>query len=235
MDPSIVPFVVMVAVVMFGAVASIVWQQKRTKAAQAWAASVGWQFLGTDPSLANRWQGTPFRIGHARRVSMLMVGRFSGRPAMSFQYTYNTGSGKNETTHTYHVISVALPAYLPYLQLTPEGLGDRIAKTLGGQDLQFESEDFNKAWRVQAGQVKFAHDVLHPRLMERLLRPDARTNVRIEGTDILCWSPGASKLEVIGPRLQVLTAVVDAVPRYVGLDHGFDPGYGPSATGFRPA
>lgn len=214
------------------------WQYKQTKANKAWAAGVGWQYVGTDPTLVNRWRGTPFNSGHSRRVSQLMVGPFQGRAAMSMTYQYTTGSGKEETTYTFHVLSMALPAYLPNLQLTPEGLGARIAKTFGAQDIEFESDDFNRAWRVQAGVQKFAHDVLHPRTMERLLRTDARgLNMRIEGTDILCWSTGRTSTARIAGRLQVLTAVVDAIPRYVWLDHGFDPGYGPqdAGTGRAPA
>lgn len=204
------------------------WQVKQTKANQAWAASVGWRYVGTDPGLADRWHGTPFGIGHSRRVSQLMVGPFRERPAMSFAYRYTTGSGKNQSTYTFHVISMALPAFLPNLQLTHEGVGARIAKAFGSQDIEFESDDFNRAWRVQAGVERFAHDVLHPRAMERLLRPDARgMSIRIEGTDVICWTSGGANVGVIGARLEVLTALVDAIPRYVWLDHGYDPGFGP--------
>ena len=204
------------------------WQITQTKADQAWAASVGWQVLGSDPTLADRWRGTPFGVGHGRRVSRLMAGPFQGRAAMSFAYRYSTGSGKSESTYTFHVIAMALPAYLPNLQLTPENLGDRIAKTFGSQDIEFESDDFNRAWRVQAGVQKFAHDVIHPRTMERLLRADARRlNIRIEGTEVLCWTAGSLRTDVVAQRLQVLKALVDAIPRYVWLDHGYDPGYQP--------
>jgi len=233
---AVMPLLMFVAVPVFIGLA-IWWQIKQTKANQAWAASVGWQYLGTDPTLTERWRGTPFGVGHGRRVSQLMVGPFQGRAAMSFAYRYSTGSGKNESTYTFHVVAMALPAYLPNLQLTPENLGDRIAKTFGLQDIEFESDDFNRAWRVQAGVVKFAHDVLHPRTMERLLRPDAaRLSLRIEGTDMLCWTAGGASCDVIAARLQVLKAVIDAIPRYVWLDHGYDPGYGPdSSSGAPPA
>jgi hypothetical protein len=210
-------------------------QYKRYQANEAWAASVGWLYLGTDQSLANRWRGTPFGTGHDRKVSQLMSGPFQGRAASSFVYRYSTGSGKDESTYTFHVLSMALPAYLPTLQLTPEGLGARIAKTFGAKDIEFESEDFNRAWRVEAGVERFAHDVLHPRTMERLMQADARgLNLRIEATDVLCWTTGDTKTALIGPRLQVLKAVVDAIPRYVWLDHGYDPGYGPGGQGRPP-
>ena len=200
-------------------------QHQRVKAVQAWAARTGWTYMGTDPSLVGRWRGQPFNSGHSRLVSELVVGRFAGRQAISFAYRYTTGSGKNSSTHTFHVVAVPLPAYLPTLELTAEGVGAKLAKALGGQDIEFESEDFNRAWRVEARDAKFAHDVVHPRLMERLLRADARgVSLRVEGTDLLSWSTGAQQLDAIAGRLQVMDALVDAIPRFVWQDHGYDPG-----------
>jgi hypothetical protein len=201
------------------------YQAHRAKRLRAWAAAAGWTFVGADPSFVDRWRGAPFGVGHTRRATEVMVGRYGERPVVSFTYSYRTGGGKNQSTVTYHVLAMALPAYLPTLELTPEGLGAKVAKAFGGQDIQFESEDFNRAWRVEARDLKFAHDVVHPRLMERLLRPDARgVSIRIEGTDVLTWASGATDVTAIAPRLAVLAAVVDAVPRHVWQDHGHDPG-----------
>ena len=212
-------------VVLPAGFALALWQYfHRIKVTQQWAAAVGWQYVGTDPALVNRWHGQPFGVGRSRRVSELVVGRYRGRAASSFRYTYRTGSGKNSSTHTFHVVAVASSAYLPTLELTREGLGARLAKTFGGQDIQFESEDFNRAWRVRADDAKFAHDIVHPRLMERLLRPDAEgVSLRIEGQDILSWASGAPRLDVVAGRVGVLCAILDCVPRYVWLDHGYDP------------
>lgn len=197
---------------------------RRHQVLLAWAHGVGWRLVGSDPSLAHRWRGQPFGTGHARRVTELLAGTFSGRPAISFRYTYETGSGKNRSTITHHVLALALPAYLPTVELTPDGLGAKLAKAFGGQDIQFESEDFNRTWRVTARDDRFAHSFVHPRLIERLLQPDARgLSLRVEGTDLLCWSVGAPQLDTVGPRLQVMSAVVDHVPRFVWLDHGHDP------------
>ena len=239
MEGLLFPFGFFLLVPVF-IVLALYFQHQRVKAIQAWAARTGWTYLGSDPSLVRRWSGQPFNAGHARHASELVTGPFGGRPALSFSYRYKTGSGKNESTHTFHVVAVALPTFLPTLELTPEGFGAKLAKTFGGQDIQFESEDFNRAWRIKAGDGKFAHDVVHPRLMERLLRTDARgMSMRIEGTDLLCWSSGAQQLEAIAGRLQVLCAVVDAIPRYVWQDHGFDPGpasgpRGPGTGDVRP-
>ncbi|GEN80377.1 hypothetical protein [Actinotalea fermentans] len=213
---------VLVPVVVVG---TIWYQVRRNKAVKAWAAASGWTYVGTDPSLVGRWDGEPFNQGHSRRTSEVMVGRWAGRPAVSFTYTYRTGSGKDESTYSFHVLALPLPAYLSTLELTPEDLGSRLAKAFGGQDIQFESEEFNRAWRVRSPNPKFAHDVVHPRLMERLMRADARgVCLRLGGTDILTWSAGQTVPERIAGRLGLMTAVVESVPRFVWQDHGYDPG-----------
>ncbi|MEK8226207.1 hypothetical protein NKG05_09255 [Oerskovia sp. M15] len=114
-----------------------------------------------------------------------------------------------------------LHSSLPVLQLTPEGLGARLAKVFGGQDIQFESEGFNRAWRVESSDLRFAHDVLHPRIMHRLLEPDfARRNLRIEGDAILGWTGGRTVEDNVFPLLSRLVVVADAIPDHVWLDRG---------------
>jgi len=73
-------------------------QYRRNQAVQAWARSIGWTYLGTDPSLPSRWRTRPFGIGDSRRTAELMTGVYQGRPATAFRYSYTTGSGKNKST-----------------------------------------------------------------------------------------------------------------------------------------
>lgn len=207
------------------AVAGWVAHERRVKALQTWAAQTGWTYVGTDPSLVDRWRGVPFGVGTSRRVSELVVGRFGPYPAMSFAYRYTTGSGKDRHTYVFHVVALTMPAWLPGLQLTPQGLGARLVTAFGGQDLEFESADFNQRWRVEARDARFAHDVLHPRILERLVRPDATgLNLRLVDTEVLCWAPGSPDLSTLARRLGVMRAIVDGIPRHVWLDHGdYDP------------
>jgi hypothetical protein len=200
--------------------------RQREKRLREFAAQIGWRYVGTDPNLRDRWKGMPFGTGSSRRVSEVLVGTYAGRPAVSFQYRYTTGSGDDRQTHTFHVIALSLPVWLPGLQLTPQGLGARLAMAFGGQDIELESADFNKAWRVEARDAKFASDVLHPRTMERLLRADARgLSLRLEGGDVLCWEAGSHDIDVLAARLGVMSALADGIPRFVWLDNGYDPAH----------
>ncbi len=199
-------------------------QRERTERLTAWATAIGWRFEGSDPSLTQRWTGQPFGQGDSRCATEVLRGHFQGMPATSFTYRWTTGSGKSRTTYVRHVVALDLPAYLPTVELTPDGLGAKLAKVVGGQDIQFESDDFNCAWRVESRDLAVAHAIVNPQLMERLLRSDATgESLRIEGTSILSWAYGRTDTDTLARRLGVLVAVAHAIPRHVWMDHGYDP------------
>ncbi|WP_448058573.1 hypothetical protein [Cellulomonas hominis] len=205
-------------------VLSIWLQHKRQERLRAWARLNGWTYATSDRALVHQWSGRPFGVGSSRRATEALRGTFEGAAATSFTYSWTTGSGKSRTTHHAHVVVVALPAYLPTLELTPDGLGGALVRLVGGQDIRFESEAFNRAWLVQSSDPRFAHGVLHPRQLERLLRGDATgTSLRIEGRSILSWETGSTDLARLAPRLGLLTGVVRGIPRHVWQDHGYDP------------
>lgn len=217
-------FAVGLVLVVAVAVLGIWYQAKRRQRLVEWARHNGWTYASSDPSLVGLSQRYPFGQGHGRRTSEVLRGRYGGHEALSFVYRWRTGSGKEEQTHTAHVVALALPAYLPVVQVTPESVLDRVVAAFGGQDMRFESEDFNRAYRVQASDERTAHAIVHPRLMERLLRDDARAiSWRIDGTWILSWAGGATDLDSLATRYGVLSAVLAAVPRHVWQDHGHDP------------
>ena len=110
----IVGIVTIVVVVISGVMA-----RRARKAAQQWAAAHQWSWSATDPTLVRRWSSPPFRRGSSRSTRNVLTGTWNGRPATSFQYSYDTGSGKNRSTHYFHVVAYSLPARLPWLQLEP--------------------------------------------------------------------------------------------------------------------
>ena len=199
-------------------------QKKRHERFRAWALSNRWTYAGSDPSLVHLSDAQPFGQGRDKRATEVLRGAFDGHQAVSFTYSWTTGDEKDTTNHTAHVVALALPAYLPTVEVTRDGFGAKLDKLFGGQDIQFESEAFNRAYRVAATDQRTGHAILHPRLMERLLQGDALgTAWRIDGTWILSWESGTTDLDRLAPRLGVLCAVVRSIPRHVWQDHGYDP------------
>jgi hypothetical protein len=203
--------------------------KKRREQFAAFAASQGWTYVPSDQSLTGQWEGEPFGQGDHRRAINVVTGPFQGRPIVAFDYSYQTHSTtsngrRTTTTHKYGVVAMRMPGALPWLQVEHEGIfGGAVANALGFRDIQFESEQFNRTFRVKAADDRFGHAVVHPRMMEMLL---ARGEIgwRFAGDTVLGWSRGSHDPNQLMWRLDLLMQVIGQVPAYVWRDYaGVDP------------
>lgn len=224
MAPNAVPFVFLAALPVLGYFAYRSYQanQKRKALLFTWATNSGYQYAVEDDSMCGRWNGDPFGEGDHQRAQNVITGTAKA-PFSAFDYSYETHSsdgrgGRTTTTHHYCVTALQLPSYLPMLQVTPENVLTRIGHTLGLDDIDLESEDFNRKFRVHANDRKFASDCLTPRTMQALLtRPDV--SWRISGTDILTWAEGRMSPSSVLKDLSTLQLVIDGIPSFVWKDH----------------
>jgi hypothetical protein len=200
------------------------WTQakKRRELFQQVALSRGWTWTAQDDRWVERFPGTPFGEGDDRTAANVMTGEFRGRPMVAFDYSYETHSTDSEghrttTTHRYAICSLGLPAALPSFELVPEGLLGRFGTLLGMQDIELESEDFNRRFRVRCDEAKLAYELLPTRTMEALLARPA-LHVRLCGADAVCWESGSHSPSELLARLDTLSTLLDGVPAYVWSD-----------------
>jgi hypothetical protein len=197
-------------------------QKQRRELLQGFAASEGWTFAPRDDSWTARFPGKPFGTGDHRRATNVLQGAFRGRQLVAFDYSFQTHSsdangGSSTTTHRYAFCALGLPTSVPRLELLPEGRLGRVGTALGRQDIELESEDFNRRYRVQSDQPKFAYDVLAPRTMEALLTRPA-LHLRLQGADAVCWENGQHSPVDLLARLDALCVLLDGIPPYVWSD-----------------
>ena len=225
MEPWIV-FLLFLAVVCAAGYLNWRARQRRMAALQAVATAQGWQLIEEDDRYVRNWNGHPFGQGKDRKATNILVGKYRDREIAAYDYEYETesGSGKNRstTTHRFAVWLVTLPSRLPGLEVRREGIfGGRVAAAFGFGDLQLESEEFNRTFRVASPDRRYATAMLHPRMMELLLaRASDGMCWRIDGDVLLCWEEGRAAPEAIVPKLDVLVDVVDLVPSFVWKDYG---------------
>ncbi|HZC27993.1 MAG TPA: hypothetical protein VE287_13270, partial [Actinopolymorphaceae bacterium] len=148
--------------------------EQRTKALQALAAQRGWQWIDEDETYVRDWGGEPFGRGRSRRARNILIGRHGDREIVSFDYEFKTTEGSGDSqrtrTHRFAVWLMTLPSPLPALEVRPEGVfGGRVAAALGMGDLELESEEFNRAFRVSVDDDRYGSAMMHPRMMEYLL------------------------------------------------------------------
>ncbi len=226
---------IIVAVIAVGAgigYLSYLQAKRRREAFAAFAASQGWSYTPVDDSLTGQWRGEPFNSGDHRRAINAVTGSFQGRSIVAFDYSYQTHSTDSEgrrhtTTHRFGIVAMQMPGALPHLQLEHEGIfGGALANAMGFRDTQFESEQFNRTFRVKAADDRYGHAVVTPRMMELLL---ARGEIgwRFEGNTMVGWSRGSHDPHQIMSRLDLLKQVIAQVPPYVWRDYaGVDPRQG---------
>jgi hypothetical protein len=209
------------AVAAIGAVVySYLAAKKRRDQMLAFAESRGWTFASEMPLLVDRFTGPPFGLGFGRRAYNVLFGNHDGRDLVSFDYEYKiqstNGQQTTTTVHRFSVLGLSMGVFMPPLSVDPENFLDRFVGRLGGNDIDLESEEFNRAFAVSCPDRKFASDVLHPRMMEFLLQ-HRRLGWRFEQDSMLVIAQGRRNLEQIDATLTVMDGITDLVPEFVWL------------------
>lgn len=193
---------------------------QRTAALAAYCTARGWRFSAADPyGLAGRWSGPPFETGRRRHVRNVITTEVDGRAVVAFDYSYVVRQGKHTKTYEYGVVALGLPCRLPWLHVAPEHPFTRLGTMLGMEDIELESEEFNRRFRVRCASPKFAHDVLTPRTMHALLAMGP-IEFRFSGSDALCYELGFLDPGHLLARVGALRTVVDGIPSFVLRDRG---------------
>jgi hypothetical protein len=182
--------VIFVIAVLVGAVLwylQTVAATKRRKRMSEVAVKHGLSFSAKDPfHIPDTVPLAFFDRGHSRKVSNVMYGRSpDGRDLRAFDYQYTTGSGKSRQLHAFSCGLISTGATWPQLTLAPEGFFDRVADVIGGADIQFESEEFNREWEVRSSNPRFASALIDPEMMLFLMEKAQGARIEVNGSWIL--------------------------------------------------
>ncbi|WP_152361680.1 hypothetical protein [Microlunatus speluncae] len=192
-----------------------------------------WTLVGVDDSLISRFDGfKPFGQGHGRRTDKVITGTARGTvPLTAFLYHWQTthtrtvpdgkGGSRTETytqNHQQPILALTLPSPTPSLTI---GADSMLGRLFGGGTIDFESSQFNQVFDVTSSHPKFAHDVVHPRMMEFLLR--ARPPQLIMARGMLITYPAVHDTLEITRLADLLSAFLSRIPGFVWNDLGVTP------------
>lgn len=211
--------VVLVVLLIIGVAVAGYYANKRRQAAFAgWAALHGYSYATQDDRYSDLPWGAPFGRGFGRAALDVLASTGSGRPVLCFTYRYKTETSDGKTTstetHYFSIYSARLQRPLPTLHVSREGIFGSLARAVGIHDIEFESEQFNKTFKVKGDDRKFASDVLNPQMMQFLLHTDA-PGFSIIGADIVLVRRGRLKLETVESTVGYLETVLSHVPEFV--------------------
>jgi hypothetical protein len=95
----------------------------------------------------------------------------------------------------------------------------RDARPAGAQDIDFESEEFNRVYRVQATDPRFASDLVNPRTMELLMQCGA-PDLRVYGRHLVVVTAGRLDLDLVDTALTLLAGVCENLPSFAWSERG---------------
>jgi hypothetical protein len=224
-------------------VLALVLNKRRRRELEELAADIGFVYIGgrdyhsaslseiffSDPTVDNMilldvlLQGMhPFGQGHSRRMDHLMVGERHGFKWSFFDYFFTTGSGKNQSRHSYSILLAQTPYAFPNLLLRPENLFTRIGSALGMQDLKFELEAFNRRYNVRCDERQRAYDLLHPQMIDYLMAIPVR-HWQFRGVHCVIVSQRLMGRHEILRAMEDVSGFMERIPKYVQEDIGLSP------------
>ena len=121
--------------------------------------------------------------------------------------------GRSRSYHYFSCALTELPIDAAAVTIAPETLFTRIADHLGFEDIQFESDQFNRDFRVKGRDHKFATDLVDARMMQWLLGTPG-WSFELTGPYLLCYC-GRLKPTALIPLLGTLEQFRDHIPRVV--------------------
>ncbi|MEM0967693.1 MAG: hypothetical protein AAGJ81_16210 [Verrucomicrobiota bacterium] len=214
---------IIIAVLVFGVIAYFGWlqQKKRREALLAFAAEKGLTFSpDKDRSAVRQFEFIdPIRKGSNRFLLNRVNGTLDGHKVEAFDFHYETRStdskGRRQTRHYYGTcFLLLLPGTFPELRIYREGFFQKIAQTLGFDDIDFESVEFSKRYAVKSRDKKFAYDFCNARMIDYLL-DEEDLNIEVEGAWMAITFSRRLAPELWGKNLDRLIHMLSLMPSYL--------------------
>lgn len=193
--------------------------RRRRRKLQTWAEERGGRYDKVDPRWVREFNVWPLGVGKRKANQNVVTGTAGEREFVAFDYAYFTprATSEHRKPHPFAVVAVRSGGAFPALSVTPEGFYSRFVGDIADTDIDFESEDFNRAFTVTCRDRKFASDVLHPAQMEFLLAHRDHS-LQFDGPWVLSVQPGTYEPSEIEDRLTYLTHVIGLIPGFVRKD-----------------
>ena len=201
--------------------------QTRERQGRELARLIACEYSRTDPlAILSTAALQTFQGGSLREVSHVVYGAYRGYEVRCFDYSQVACSGWARPEHEQSTsewdsatcVLITSPVSFEPLFVRPETGEDQIARMVGAQDIEFESDAFNKRYVVKCADRKLAYDVLNPRAMELLMQSERPLVIDANGRNLLVKYAGNNHL--LEPKrakelLDQACDLLDLLPQYV--------------------
>ena len=195
--------------------------KKRREAFQLLAQQWGFRFYPEkDSGFASRYSFLDHMDdGHRRYAYNRLSGNVEGAEVNVFDYHYETYSqdskGRRTTNHHhFSIFTMDLSQRFPELNIEREGFFSKIGQALGFDDIDFESLEFSKRYKVKSRDKKFAYDFCNAQMIDYLLR-QRDLIIEVDGATLALTFRGKLAIERIRPNFERLQAIRSFMPNYL--------------------
>lgn len=225
LSPVPVVFFLLVIVAVLAGIGVSYWlKQKRRDELAAFALAHNLQYQPLDTFGLGSLDFRLFSLGDGRGCENVLTGTWEGVPVQEADYWYYDESTDSEgrrskTYHRFSIVLAAVDGWLPSVRIEHENAFTRIGHHLGFEDIEFESEEFNRKFRVLAKDREFAFKLLDARMLQWLLNTAGHHCYEVGGGHVLVYQ---DKLPPTGltPLFLAGTKFVANIPRLVWADYG---------------
>jgi hypothetical protein len=138
-----------------------------------------------------RLDGSLFQVGHDQSVTDVVSGRFQDRPISLFTYTYVTGYGKTQQTHSYTIYELQFDSAMPdiLLENASHAFGEALVDKITGKELVKLEGDFNKYFSlsIPKGYEVEALEIFTPDVMQKLIEKAKNFSLEIVNSHLFIY------------------------------------------------
>jgi hypothetical protein len=223
-------FVLFAVVVIGVAVGGYYFKMRRRDELAVFAQQHGLEYAVNDPFGLVDTSFTLFTKGDGRGCENVLWGRWQDLPVAvtDFWYYDESTDSKGSRTRTYHRFSVAevqVAAWMPHVSIGRENLLTSAIEHAGFHDIEFESEDFNRTFRVKGEDREFAFKLVDARMMRWLLSIPGGFGLEVQGPKFIVYSKKLGPTELI-PLFGTAKGFHQHIPRLVWNEYGMQSGKG---------
>lgn len=160
-----------------------------------------------------------FRRGEERRCSNVLSGEWKGLSLRYADYEYWL-RGRRANTAYRSIVLFDLPIDAPSMSIRRENILTRAADAAGVEDIDFESEEFNREYRISSKDPRFARALVDARMMRWLLEEAKHSVFELRGSTVLMYYHLFTDPRDLDWFLDRAVGFRDHIPRMVLSAHG---------------
>ncbi len=180
-----------------------------------------WDYVMKDKELARVWSTLP--LSRVANLSIGPVSRGAGRwgdAGVALAMGDYTVAGIPVRTFLSRMAWAHLAEESASVSFVREGFSERAAGLLGGSDVDVESAEFNRRWRVLSDDHRAAHAMLTPTMILFLTDvADEGLAFHVDGGRVLLWDDGRRVDVDLTRRMELLERFVGELPSFLRVSY----------------